>query len=416
MPALAISFEPSFQREFRSRGEPNRQPIQFMRIAYITADPGVPVFGRKGCSIHAQQVLKAMLKRGVEVDLFATSCAGEVTEGLDKLHVHALPPAPKGDLASREKLCLAANEGLRSALESQGPFTMIYERYSLWSFAGMEYARTAGIPRLLEVNAPLIEEQAEHRGLIDHAAAERVAERVFAAATALIAVSEQVAEYLQRHPSTAGKVHVVPNGVNPEDFLAPASASRSKGSPFTVGFVGSMKPWHGVGNLIEAFALMKEEEGSRLLLVGDGPAREELATQAAALGLEGSVQFTGSVAPERVPGLLASMDVGVAPYPKLANFYFSPLKVYEYMAAGLPVVAGRVGQLEQLIESEVTGLLFAPGDTRGLAGALKRLSKDVELRQRLGQAAREKVLREHTWDGAVEKIFSVAGMLNHATS
>src|SRR5438552_17828613 len=106
-----------------------------MRIAYIAADPGVPVFGRKGCSIHAQQVLRAMAKRGVEIDLFATSCAGATPEGLAKVRVHALSRAPKGELALREQLCRAANESLRAALQSEGPFTMIYERYSLWSFA-----------------------------------------------------------------------------------------------------------------------------------------------------------------------------------------------------------------------------------------------------------------------------------------
>src|SRR5712691_4521147 len=119
-----------------------------MRIAYITADPGVPVFGRKGCSIHVQQVLGAMSKRGREIDLFAASCAGVPPDSLSKVRVHALCPAPKGDLALREQLCLAANDGLRATLESEGPFAMIYERYSLWSFAGMEYARATNTPGL----------------------------------------------------------------------------------------------------------------------------------------------------------------------------------------------------------------------------------------------------------------------------
>src|SRR6266481_7827955 len=140
-----------------------------MRIAYITADPGVPVFGSQGCSIHVQEVLRALAGRGAEIELFATNCAGEPPPGLGKVRLHPLPPAPKGDLASREQKCLTANSALREALESEGPFDLVYERYSLWSFAGMEYARATATPGLCEVNAPLMEEQAEHRGLVDRA-------------------------------------------------------------------------------------------------------------------------------------------------------------------------------------------------------------------------------------------------------
>ena len=381
-----------------------------MRIAYITADPGVPVFGRKGCSIHVQEVLRALAARGAEIELFATNCAGEKPAGLGDIHLHPLPPAPKGDLASREQKCLLANEPLRAALEREGPFSLVYERHSLWSFAAMEFARESGTPGLLEVNAPLIDEQAEHRGLVDRASAERATERALSAAMALVAVSDEVAEHLASFPTAQGKVHVVPNGVNPERFppnLKPSLPTAS--GTFTVGFAGSMKPWHGLGTLLEAFArLHKGHSQCRLLLVGDGAGREPLAAEASSRGLGTAVHFTGAVAPADVPGLLASMDVGVAPYPNSANFYFSPLKVYEYMAAARPVVASRVGQLEKLIESEVTGLLVPPGDVTALATELERIRREPELGLRLGRAARAEVLRSHTWDRAVRRILELA--------
>src|SRR5436190_14461659 len=172
-----------------------------------------------------------------------------------------------------------------------------------------------------------------------------------------------------------------------------------------------MKRWHGLGHLLEAFRRLYEEyPGTRLLLVGDGPVREELAAEARAQGLEKAVKFTGAVVPADVPGLLASMDVAVAPYPKSANFYFSPLKVYEYMAAGLPVLASRLGQLEKLIEHEVNGLLVPAGDIDALVRGLERMRLDPSLRQSLGKAARTKVLRNHTWDAVTERIFQVAGL------
>ncbi len=111
-----------------------------------------------------------------------------------------------------------------------------------------------------------------------------------------------------------------------------------------------------------------------------------------------------------MPGLLASMNAAVAPYPQLTQFYFSPLKVYEYMAAGLPVVASRIGQLAELIQDGVNGLLCPPGDSVALAGALYRLYSKPELSARLGQAARATVLREHTWEAVVQRILHLAGL------
>jgi hypothetical protein len=190
-----------------------------MKIAYICADPGVPVFGQKGCSIHVQEVIRALRAQGARVELFASRFGGESPPDLADVPVHHLPEPPKGDLASREQLCLAANGDLFLALESAGPFDLVYERYSLWSWAGMAHARAAGIPGLLEVNAPLIEEQAQHRGLIDWQGAEQVARQTFGSAAALLAVSKELGAYLEGWPAAHGRVHVVPNGVNSGRFL-----------------------------------------------------------------------------------------------------------------------------------------------------------------------------------------------------
>ena len=139
----------------------------------------------------------------------------------------------------------------------------------------MEHARDSRAAGLLEVNAPLIEEQATHRTLVDREAAERVAARAFAAASALLAVSSALARRLDRHPAAHGRVHVVPNAVTPERFPIGLRATRPAAEGvFTVGFLGSLKPWHGLAVLAEAFARLRElRPASRLLVVGDGPGR-----------------------------------------------------------------------------------------------------------------------------------------------
>jgi glycosyltransferase involved in cell wall biosynthesis len=380
-----------------------------MRVAYVCADPGVPVFGYKGSSIHVQEVLSTLLRYGAKVKLFASRIGGEIPEDLEDVEVHKLP-AFKGDL---EESVSSSNDIMRQKLEQAGPFDLVYERYSLWSFSAMEYAKSLHTASLLEVNSPLIEEQIQYRELSDSQLAERVAERVFGAAGVLIAVSNEVAAYLSRYVCTSGKVHVVPNAVNANHFVnnRKATASPAFDATFTVGFVGTLKPWHGLHILAEAFNHLHDKvPNARLMIVGDGPERGELVKRLKDKDLLYLTEITGTVAPSKVPGLLSSMDAAVAPYPPLTHFYFSPLKVYEYMAAGLPVVASRIGQLAELIQDGENGILVPPGDSLALAGALDKLYRHPLLCKHLGTKARQTVLESHTWDTTVEHMLNLSGV------
>jgi glycosyltransferase involved in cell wall biosynthesis len=371
------------------------------RVAYVCADPGVPVFGTKGASVHVQEVLRQLVRRGAEVVLVCARTDGPPPADLTGVRVVPLPRSRSRELARRELDLLAADAGLGPLLARHGPFDLVYERYSLWSRGAMAYARSTGTPGVLEVNAPLPEEQAAHRGLVHRAAALEVLGSVLGQADAVVCVSEPVAAWARRHAPTRARLHVVPNGVD----LDRVTPGPEPAGPFTVGFVGTLKPWHGVDVLVRAASLVTDV---RLLLVGDGPQREAIEELAGRLGTSDRVEVTGAVPPVAVPEHLHRMHAAAAPYPT-ADGYFSPLKVFEYLAAGLPVVASRAGQLPALLTDRADALLVPPGDVAALAGAVRLLRDDPALRARLGQAART-TAGGHSWAAAVSRILATVGV------
>lgn len=390
-----------------------------MRIAYVCGDPGIPVFGSKGASVHVQEVIRVLLNAGHHVDLHCRRLGGEprgelaraVEEG--RLRVEHAPVSGAEDIAQRERALMAAEEGTRRALiraHESRPYDAVYERYSLFAIAGTSFARETAIPSILEVNTPLPIEQARHRELVHVDTAGAVARAVMADASLVACVSEPVAEWA-RTQAPGARLVVEPNGVDAARF---GGARRQEDGPFTVGFVGTLKPWHGTEHLIDAFALLAvDRPDARLVIVGDGPQRDGLERRASERGIAQRTLFTGAVEPAAVPGWLQRIDVAVAPYPEHGDPYFSPLKVLEYLAAGAVVVASCVGQLPALVADGRTGLLVPPSDAEALAAALARLAQDPPLRRALAAAARADVVERRTWRHVVGRVLSAAGLDLH---
>lgn len=405
------------------------------RIAYVCADPGIPVFGCKGASVHVQEVIRALRRAGSEVHLYAARQGGAAPADLADLPLTLVPgpmTAAGGCATARARQALGANRRLHDALAAAGHFDLVYERYSLWGMAGMAYARGVGAcTSLLEVNSPLIDEQAAWRELVLAHHARRVARFAFRRADALVAVSPGVANWLETFPGTRGRIAVVANGVDARRFDAVAASRQgaaahavptgglglngSRSTPadrkgtITIGFVGTLKPWHGLSILIDGWARLRASGvPARLLLVGDGPERGRIEAELGARGLAAHAELTGAVDPDQIPALLGRMDIGVAPYPAGEAFYFSPLKLYEYMAAGLAVVCSRIGHLSDVIHDDEDGVLVPAGDAAALARALARLASEPDRRLRLGRAARTRALAEYGWDAVAARILTLA--------
>ncbi|CAG1007011.1 GDP-mannose-dependent alpha-(1-6)-phosphatidylinositol monomannoside mannosyltransferase [Phycisphaerales bacterium] len=380
-----------------------------MRIAYVCTDPGVPVFGCKGASIHVQEVLRALVRTGADITLLSRRFDGDAPPDLRAVRIAALEPAAHSDPVARERALLAGNHTARRALEKLGPLDLVYERHALWSFGAMEHARDAGIPSALEVNAPLVQEQSRYRTLTLRDDALAAARRALAAAGRVFCVSRAVAQAVMPPAADAARFEVLPNGVDALRFRPDILPALPPADAITIGFVGSLRPWHGLDLLIDAFArLARESPRWRLLIVGDGPMMPALREDLGARCLLDRTILTGAVPPSSVPSWLASMDIAAAPYPPDQPDYFSPLKLFEYMASGRAIVAARLGQTAEVIEHDRTGLLVTPGDVGALADALRTLGHDPARSAALGRAARARAVAAHSWTSVVERVLEYA--------
>ena len=385
-----------------------------MRLAYLCADRGVPLDGVKGASIHVRAVADALSERGHALTML-TARPGDrsgrqrwpmVDVGYDRSlkELKRAMPTADGDLQlGRETHAMLLNLRVAEALEElerQEPLDAVYERYSLWSWAGLRFARRHRKPLILEVNAPLVREATEWRRLELAPLASAVERQMLRGADAVIVPSRELADWLTNEVGRRRHTRVIPNGFDERLFRRPAPLPAAAGrlrDRYVIAFVGSLKPWHGVDVLLSAFErLLSRVPEAHLLVVGDGPLRQEVEAAAGRLG-EDRVTVAGPVDHSHVPGWLACADVAVAPYPRLDSFYFSPLKVVEYQAAGLPVVASRCGQLDRLILDGDTGRLVPPGDAESLAVALADLHRDPALRRRMGARGRRRAFRCSGW-------------------
>lgn len=383
-----------------------------MRIAYVSADRGIPVFGEKGASVHIQEMIRAFAKLGHEVRVIAARRG----EGCDPaLHVEDVPITVAGnDRAEKERAAMAQADAIEARLVSlwrDWPFDMIYERYSLWSAAGCRAARRLSVPVVTEINAPLLLEQAAYRTLVCEQEARAIEAEVLAGSHALAAVSRQVGRYLTKAGAEPSRVHVIGNAVDTGRFhpgVPPTALPGVAPDAFVVGFTGSLKMWHGVDTLLQAFRELRDRDSrAHLLICGDGPKRGWIDGFVAGAGLDDAVTMAGWVDHAALPGLIARMDVATAPYPAAEDHYFSPLKLYEYLALGRPVLASDIGQTAELLRGSEAALLVPPGDAGALARGLLGLCRDRALLERMSaEAAREGA--RHDWTGNAARVVEIA--------
>jgi glycosyltransferase involved in cell wall biosynthesis len=363
-----------------------------MKILYVASDQRVP--GRTGGSVHVEEVAGGLRARGHEV------------------HVVALPGDSAGTNLHPPKMLFdhrlfrwTAKRSV-AALLDELRVDAVMERYYNFGGEGVRAAFERRIPVLLEVNSPLKDHPGSLKSALDAMLVlrpmKRLRDELCRKSSALVSPLPGIV------PDSVPKekVHRVSWGANVETFR-PDVAPKDLGIPEkkqVVAFSGSFRPWHGADLLVRAAPLVLAENPDALFLfVGDGPSWQKARSLARELGIEDHVLFTGAVSYREMPSVLRQARIGVAPYQPgrlgqmQLGFYWSPLKVFEYMAMGVPVVTLDVPELAEIVRPEKEGLLVPEGDPETLARALSSLLRDPTTAHAMGAAGRERVESRFSW-------------------
>jgi len=304
---------------------------------------------------------------------------------------------------------------LRAAARTLRPH-FVYERHALHCRSGLDVARELGVPLLLEVNSPMVDEMQKLGSLRFRKRALATERAVLGGADAVLAVTQVLADLLVERGARAERVHVIGNGAVPERYgpaaKAAAAAVRAHwalpANAFALGFVGYMRPWHRLDLVLDAM----QQPGLQdlvLVLMGQGPALAPLQQTARARGLAARVRALGEVPAELLPAHVLACDGALIP---AINAYASPLKLFDSLAAGVVTLAPDQPNLRENVRPGENGLLFRVGDVDDLVDQLRRLCGDRAFAARLGAAGRASLEHERwTWRGNAERVLAIAASL-----
>lgn len=240
---------------------------------------------------------------------------------------------------------------------------ILYERHNLFLSAGKRLKIRYGVPFFLEVNAPLAEERENNGGLALTKFAHKQEGAVWRAADRIFPVTRVLAGHLTEKGVQMNRIEVIPNAVDPEVFHrgvdgGPVRRKYGLEDAIVLGFTGFIRDWHGLDQIIDALPHLASEKKVHVLVVGDGPARVDLAKQAAERGVSDRVHFTGIISRQEIPGYIAAFDIALQP---AVTPYASPLKLFEYLAMGKHVLAPDCENIREAITEGDNATLFPIG-------------------------------------------------------
>ena len=405
-----------------------------LKIAHLFQEGGIRFCDPQAAQLHIYHTIRGLQKAGNEVTLLALQGRQVLcTQDLQVFKNDKLPASQYGQLGLSGTALFKRFEGgirrLQSALHfpylalfdsyrmveagsiNLKDFDLIHERFNLLALGGAWASRKLGIPLVLEVNADLLE-QRRFKGI-----PERGLRRLFAvwatqvcfnAATKIVCISAGLKDHLRSTWNIEdGKLVILPCAADVDAFGHTLNSEAvRRGLHLTdepvVIWVGGFYPWHDLDLLLNSFTLvLQRHPNAKLILVGDGPTRPAVERMVEKNGLQQSMIMTGTVAHTDVPDLLSIADVAVvpsAPVSASGGGTGTPLKLFEYMAAGKAIVATNLNEAAEVIQNGQNGLLVEAGDVNGFADAMLTLINDPMERDRLGQNARQQAVEQYSWE------------------
>lgn len=286
-------------------------------------------------------------------------------------------------------------------------YDFIYERYAFLTWVGMRYSQKNKVPFLLEVNFTSYTPLVRKRSKVLLILARYIEKRVFDNAHAIFVVSSFLRDQLISMGVPKEKIVFTPNAVDENVFgydydVTDIREKYKLNQKIVVGYVGGFYCWHGLDLLLKAIKIIeRKRKNISLLLIGEGPEKERLRELYKEIKLTSELIFPGMIEYEKLPYYIKALDICVLPD---FNNYGSPVKIFEYMAMGKPVVAPRLGPLEDVINDGKDGLLFEKGSIDKLAGCIEKILSDSSLYSKISNNAKGTIMRQHLWKHNVEKI------------
>lgn len=292
---------------------------------------------------------------------------------------------------------------------------VIYQRHSVFNASGVILASKFNVPLILEVNNSEVWAKKNWSRLFFEKLATKIENFALQNADMIGVVSEVTKNQIKDFCENESKIVINPNGVDPEKFSPDVDGNQIKKelkleNYFVVGFIGTFSRWHGVETLFDAAVkVIEQNDKIKFLLIGDGNLKSNLELKTHQLGLDEKIIFTGIIPHDRAPEYLAACDVLVSPHLGFEDgtkFFGSPTKLFEYMAMGKPIIASDLEQIGEIIQNEINGLKFSPGNVDELVKCIFQLFEDPDLRARLGKKAREDVIQNYTWKQNAYRVLS----------
>lgn len=363
--------------------------------------------------VHIRGVTKGLMEQGHVVDIISahgtvssTDTSGPERKGLKQLFSTVAKNTPEIAFELLEILYNAlALAKLARRVKAKRP-DLVYERYALFLVSTVWYCRAKRIPVIVEVNDSAVVDRVRPLLLKNVAAA--LERWVFRNASGLIFVSQRFADIVQRNYGEIAPIIVSPNAVDMRDYetsMSSRTRTREKlsiGKCVLFGYVGGFHQWHGIGWFVkEITPELKRYKDLKLILVGDGPLFANIKDYIRGERLEDRILLTGRLSHNSIPDVLNALDFAVLPD---ANEYQSPMKLFEYMASGIGVVAPDTEPIREVVSDGETGWLFPLGDRRKCIDKIVEVSRDGQARRNVGAAARAYIRSHRQWKNNVGQL------------